>query len=1234
MKKGKRLLVVLLATLVMLVGAVGMAYAVDSDYYVAGITESEDHSAATISNAKNSTVATATFKAETGQITYDGTSKPATIDVTLGDRYSVETAGKKYTLKYKETDTSSEISVGSIVVDDIYYVGTTAAGNEYPSTTTAPKKAGEYTASVVVKAYNPSNIQVGTNITITKTFTIAPKEINVAWTDNSDGNFTYTYDGENHAPTAKITTGLVQGDSVDVNVTGAAKTVATHTATANLIGPDAANYKIKDTGDNQTKTKEFTIAPKPLNVTWKGVNGGTDDNAFKFEYNGQQQGPTCELDKSGVVKGESCDIEVTGQQTNVGTYDGGTESGHGPKASASLTNSNYTIAGDNATKAFSIQEYTIVKLFWHPQSLVYNAGYQHPEATVSKAEGNEPVDPLECGLTYKVYKNSVADANLVAEGAKMHKGSYVVVASLDTEKNFKFDAGTNTQFAFTVTAKEVEVTLSIDTPIYYDSQEHKPEVTTTGVYTDKGDTCAPIVRLTGTTLSSVTVSIDDTTIEGTGTGAKHASSGNYTATVTGLKNNSDEDYVLKSNTTIQFPILPKEVTLDWYRPANNEYGEYLDVNGSVTSDVTAAAKVKTTGTTPKLVFNGKEQAPSAEIKEGMMYDGDTCTVTVSAPSGAVEVGTYTVTDIDFSNPDYTRAQSGQKYQIVQRPVRLAWDKFYASYTGVEQARTVTIENIQTDDYGDPYENKKGVVCEVSEVLYSNGRHFGTTTETDPAVSTDTDEPADSIKEYNNSAVPATVAAAGTAIDPKRIKIDAGTRTMTAGDLTDSFNYTYFKLTGDTVDGGKGTGTNDSTTTRVDLYDPIYTIHQHKINEIKWSNTTVTYNASNQKPVAELSKNDLQGPDTVKEVIVMIHDKQDSTADDFLGKCNAKTYTIYVLKNNTFRGIKGGKVDRSMNYRIDKDSDTKTKNLNSQFVINKRPLAVIANPKTIWYKDAPVNAGITYKGLINGDVNKDDNHQNKNVPGEYTPEGATKTKPVVEGKPVFTYSYAKNGKPGTYQIRVSGLSSDNYNINFVAGNLTVLDRYDYLNAKGTKSGKKGIVVSWNGITGATSYDVYMSLCNTKKKVYTPVYVGSTSGTSLKVTKIGKKKLKAKKAYKYYVVAKNASGAAIAQSDMGHFITNNVKGKKVNAKSMAVNTHSVSIAKGGTAGLSASYTKAKKGKKYKLLDAWHSPLTRYATENPAVATVDANGTVYGVGKGWTRVYVYGVSGMWETVEVYVN
>ena len=99
-----------------------------------------------------------------------------------------------------------------------------------------------------------------------------------------------------------------------------------------------------------------------------------------------------------------------------------------------------------------------------------------------------------------------------------------------------------------------------------------------------------------------------------------------------------------------------------------------------------------------------------------------------------------------------------------------------------------------------------------------------------------------------------------------------------------------------------------------------------------------------------------------------------------------------------------------------------------------------------------------------------------------------------------------------------------------------------------------------------------------------------------------------------------------------ITGNVKGKLTNAKSITLNTNAVTINKGGTAQLSASIKKAKKGKK--LINSTHAALVRYTSSNPAVATVNGNGTIYGVGIGYCKVYAQTVNGIWQIVDVTVN
>lgn len=84
-----------------------------------------------------------------------------------------------------------------------------------------------------------------------------------------------------------------------------------------------------------------------------------------------------------------------------------------------------------------------------------------------------------------------------------------------------------------------------------------------------------------------------------------------------------------------------------------------------------------------------------------------------------------------------------------------------------------------------------------------------------------------------------------------------------------------------------------------------------------------------------------------------------------------------------------------------------------FTIGKAPLTVTANAKTITYGAAPANAGVEYKGFVNGE-----------------------TEDVLTGTLSYSYNYKQYGDVGAYAITPAGLSSDNYAITFVNGTLTV------------------------------------------------------------------------------------------------------------------------------------------------------------------------------------------------------
>ena len=84
-----------------------------------------------------------------------------------------------------------------------------------------------------------------------------------------------------------------------------------------------------------------------------------------------------------------------------------------------------------------------------------------------------------------------------------------------------------------------------------------------------------------------------------------------------------------------------------------------------------------------------------------------------------------------------------------------------------------------------------------------------------------------------------------------------------------------------------------------------------------------------------------------------------------------------------------------------------------FTVDKAALTVTANNHSITYGDAPANNGVTYSGFV-----------------------STEDEAVLGGTLAYAYSYTQYDDVGAYTITPSGLTSDNYDITFAAGTLTV------------------------------------------------------------------------------------------------------------------------------------------------------------------------------------------------------
>ena len=101
------------------------------------------------------------------------------------------------------------------------------------------------------------------------------------------------------------------------------------------------------------------------------------------------------------------------------------------------------------------------------------------------------------------------------------------------------------------------------------------------------------------------------------------------------------------------------------------------------------------------------------------------------------------------------------------------------------------------------------------------------------------------------------------------------------------------------------------------------------------------------------------------------------------------------------------------YADDNFTATFTVDPDGKFTVTKAALSVTAKPKTVTYGEEPANDGVDYSGFVNGE-----------------------TESVLGGTLAYAYTYEQFGNVGSYKITPSGLTSDNYEISFVEGALTV------------------------------------------------------------------------------------------------------------------------------------------------------------------------------------------------------
>ena len=433
-------------------------------------------------------------------------AKPVTVKAELETALTVTKPDDK-TIDYGQTTTLS-VTVskhsalnGSGFIEgyqwylDGSHVHTTLVSNYSTPTDLA---AGDHTYTCTITYHANMRSYTVTSDAATVTVNKAASTLTAAPTAN-----TLVYNGSEQA---LVAAGSASGGAMQYSPDG------TRWSTDIPTGKDAKTYTVsyKVVGDSNhndgaSGSVNVTIAPKPVDIQW----GSTT-----LTYNGSKQCPTATA--TGLASGDTCNITVTGGQTNAGSY---------TATATGLDNSNYQLPVSGTTQSFTIS----------PKVLTASDLEYTGSAITKEYDGNQT-----CSLTSVSVKDGVLAGTdtLTVHGTAVYDsanaGSRTVTFTPDaiTTGNYTLaDTETLTIQGASITRKAVTATVTVTSRAY----DGTTDATVSAEVTEgliSGDTIT-ITGLTGTfetanagTDKTVTVNAAGMAITGTG-------SGNYTVTVPG-----------------------------------------------------------------------------------------------------------------------------------------------------------------------------------------------------------------------------------------------------------------------------------------------------------------------------------------------------------------------------------------------------------------------------------------------------------------------------------------------------------------------------------------------------------------------------------------------------------------------------------------------------------------------------------------------------------------------------
>ncbi|MCQ2199076.1 MAG: hypothetical protein MJZ19_05065 [Paludibacteraceae bacterium] len=731
-------------------------------------------------------------------VTYQNNKNAGTAKVIIGDK----TDGN-FTVKEKSTTfniAQKRLAVVWSTPNDFTYDGTeknvdatvngVVEGDDIKKQITGNSavNVGEYTAEVSI---DNSNYKLSSNTTYDWSVSSKESQSVIIKINIPEGG--YIYDGTEKTPKVTVMIGETVVPDKEYEVSYSDNINASNIAKVTIKDKEGGNYTLRRTSES------FSIAPRVLAVKWP--------EQTEFVYDGTQK--TIKAAINGAVPGDEIIEKYEGNKAiNAGKL----------TAVLSIDDDNYKLP-DNASqdweitpKSLSAADYVVTV---NNANETYN-GLAHTPAVSITTKNGATVPDTEYSVAYK---NNVNAGNADVIVSDVEGGNYVIE---EGSKNFTINPKTltvtwSTPLSFTYDGSEKSITPTITDFVEGETVINKVTgntATAVGEYTavvtiDNSNYKLPSKATQAWSIKAKNVNPDDVTVTINGNEALTYNGAPQTpevsvaidgipvptseyeihysnntaageASVT-IKDVPGGDYTI-GNTTVNFTIKPKEVTLVW---TQTEFvytgmeqtimpvvegvieGDFVNLaltgnkatdNGSYVATVTKidnpnymlvghttqdwiiSAKsissdeiVITVNNNKVITYNGTPQTPDVVISIGTtVIPADEYKVEYSNNTNAGEAIIYITDNVggDFSISDNT-----VNFTIQPKTVTLSWPKTEYAFTGTEQTIMPVIEGVVTGDSinpiltGNKAKENGSYIAKVTAINNSNYKLVGDSTQT-------------------------------------------------------------------------------------------------------------------------------------------------------------------------------------------------------------------------------------------------------------------------------------------------------------------------------------------------------------------------------------------------------------------------------------------------------------------------------------------------------------------------